>query len=282
MVSQSRTYFAELTPSISALTAYLWSRDGETSLSEWIKDMTVGFKSESGALFIKLVNKETKQVALQQDFEDKGMRIKPKQTQVFMFDSNTIALRFALNSTFLNASALPEPFVNFSIVYDGPKQLAGLTCLNCQAQLLAGQDFRVKSAPSDHWREAAGLWQCHNECFDKLLDLDCMQFDVPLNTLLHRFNSVLIPSGAQVHTDAVSVIDGLDDLRCSGCSHSVGYVSSGQAAIFDDCVSELQGLWSDNRIIETLKNHGIEDRTKDILFLQLQPTIAACKVKVLS
>jgi hypothetical protein len=123
MVERSLTYFAELTPSISSLTAYLWSRDGQMSIGEWIKDMTVCYKSEDGALLIKLVNKHTKQPELQLTFEDKGMRIKPQQTQIFMFDTNTIALRFALNATFLNASKLPEPFVNFSIVYNGPKQL---------------------------------------------------------------------------------------------------------------------------------------------------------------
>jgi hypothetical protein len=58
------TYFAELTPSISALTTFLWSRDMQGFLSEWIKDITVGYKSEDGTLFIKFVNKHTKKVAL--------------------------------------------------------------------------------------------------------------------------------------------------------------------------------------------------------------------------
>ena len=67
-----------------------------------------------------------------------------------MFDSSTIAIRFALDATFLTAAVLPEPFVKFSLVYNGPKELESVTCKDCQNTLLDGR-WRVKSAPSDHW-----------------------------------------------------------------------------------------------------------------------------------
>jgi hypothetical protein len=62
----------------------------------------------------------------------------------------------------------------------------------------------------------------------------------------------------------------------------VGYTTGDQVAIFENRLTEMQARWSDDRFREVLRNHGIEDRTKDILFLQLAPTIAVVKVKVLS
>lgn len=116
------------------------------------------YKSEDGVLHVKLVEKITKKTALELKFEDQGMRIRPKQTQIMMFDLYTIALRFSLDSKFLNPSHLPDPFVNFSLVYDGPKTVETLTCRVCKNRLLQPNVYRVKSAPSDHWQEAAGLW----------------------------------------------------------------------------------------------------------------------------
>jgi len=49
------SYFAELTPSISSLTTYIWS--DKADITEWIKDVSVAYKSEDGVLFVKLVSK---------------------------------------------------------------------------------------------------------------------------------------------------------------------------------------------------------------------------------
>jgi len=51
-----------------------------------------------------------------------------------MFDPHTMAIRFSLDATYLKPTE--DPFVNFSIVYDGPKTLSQLTCSSCQASLV--------------------------------------------------------------------------------------------------------------------------------------------------
>jgi hypothetical protein len=70
-------------------------------------------------------------------------------------------------------------------------------------------------------------------------------------------------------------------LKCS-CGELVGYTYAGEHAIFDESVVELQGCFKLEAIQAAVRNHGIEDRTKDILFVQVGPSLEAIKVKVLS
>ena len=105
-------------------------------------------KKDNGEQLIKVkIKEESKQ----------SIKIKPKETQFTPIDKDTLAIRFSLDPEFL--SRFNEPFINFNIVYDGPKTLNQLTCKECK-EVLSNDigELRVKSAPSDNWREVIGLW----------------------------------------------------------------------------------------------------------------------------
>ena len=60
--ASSFKYFAELTPTISSLCVYIWSTTPDILITDWIKDVSVAYKSEDGVLYVKLVNKKKQSV----------------------------------------------------------------------------------------------------------------------------------------------------------------------------------------------------------------------------
>ncbi len=56
--------------------------------------------------------------------------------------------------------------------------------------MLVEGGLKIKSAPSENWREVIELWQCHNENYDQFIDSDTRQIVVPDEISLANFNYI--------------------------------------------------------------------------------------------
>ena len=132
----------------------------QTDLSGSISNLQTLFKSEDGRLKLVVKKKDDGECLIKvkiKEYSSQSIKIKPKETQFHPIDKDTLAIRFSLDPEFL--SRMNEPFINFNIVYNGPKAIRQLTCKECK-EVISNDigELRVTSAPSDNWREVIGLW----------------------------------------------------------------------------------------------------------------------------
>jgi len=108
---QKLEFFCEYSPSLSSLMVYLWTTvagGAEATLSSQISELETLFKSTDGK-FKLLVRRKVDRVVLTAIVirdDQLSIRIKPGLTQFAALDSNTLLLRFALDSSQLDIAKL--------------------------------------------------------------------------------------------------------------------------------------------------------------------------------
>ncbi|CDW88039.1 UNKNOWN [Stylonychia lemnae] len=162
------------------------------------------------------------------------------------------------------------------LTYSGPAKLDGLVCKTCEYRIV-NEEIKVKSAPSENWKEVVELWQCHDEDFSQFIDLNTKLIKIPDEVCLIRFNQIVL---SQKLVEANQVQG--DPVICKGCNQITGTYIEGQYCIFIDMIQNLRQYFDFSKdVLAIIFNHGLDNLKQDLLFINMDDNKQIIKIKVL-
>ncbi len=92
-----------------------------------------------------------------------GIKLITNQTRIQRVSADIIEFNFKLDAKHLNSAKKP------SVKCSTTQTLQKLICKSCNV-VFSDNTFRMRDAPSENFKETSSLWQCHDECYDHIID----------------------------------------------------------------------------------------------------------------